>query len=134
MSVHDQGSRVLGSPNLREGTPTDRREDSSNSPGCSNTQNIFQLKSSLHQVPPKYVNEDGPSVPPFPRRWFFGTGKQNRGRLFSRPRKLCPHTLVLTCDTSPHGIEVVLSHKTVDGQDQNIAYYCQLHGMLCRYR
>ena len=114
-------------------------EEKTNSQGCSNTQKHFSTEvlsgvaELLHQVPPKYVNEDGPSVPPFPRRRFFGTGKQNRGRLFSRPRKLCPHTLVLTCDISPHGVGPVLLHMTVDGQDQPIAY-CQLHGMLCRYR
>lgn len=90
--------------------------------GCSNTQKHFSTEvlsgvvELLHQVAPKYVSEDGPSVPPFPRRRFFGTGKQNRGRLFSRPRKLCPHTLVLTCDASPHAVRVVLSHKTAHGQ------------------
>ena len=73
-------------------------------------------------LPNDYVDEGGPSVPPFPRRRFFGTGKQNRGRLFSRPRKLCLHRLVLTCDIAPYGVGVVLSHKTADGQDQPIAY------------
>lgn len=115
------------SPNLREGTPTDQREDS-NSQGCSNTQKHFQVKSSLgllellHQVLPNMSTKMAPSIPPFPRRRFFGTGKQNRGRLFSRPRNLCPHTLVLTCNASTHGVGAVLSHKTADGQDQLIAY------------